>query len=496
LLRLEVARRGRLGASAATSATLWRDVLSPDFFKRASVFSGGEVLRWPVEEERWSSEVLEVQLRPSSCGKPVPASDELGLLTTALTEEVEKGLGPEVAGRLLYHRASRALARGQGDEAKVMAGKLRPDALGSELSAFARLLRVALGLEPRTEYVALASEPALASVRLPVVVQAAAQLSTEGRWQELLALTVPYAQWPGPSTPPAEAVLVGDVIYRRALAHQALGEHEALVKLIAPVFPSLAASQEPLVEALRGVALESLARGSLDSQALTLLRDLGPAAGLPRRLASLGELALGVGNVRLALDVSERLLQERGAPSRARGFALRAQVALAAGDSAGLTRSIDRMLTLRRQDRFPVRDQEEVDRIALALAQALVTASADLTEPHWRPLLSTQLEAVRQGIHSRHEKAFPALFAALEDRPPAPVAKGKRQEAFVAVGRVAVGAPPSTLPPPAFSVQWPEPYSLIALPLPDGSPRDWFPHEPVTPAAVPAPPGAEVPHAP
>jgi hypothetical protein len=171
-------------------------------------------------------------------------------------------------------------------------------------------------------------------------------------------------------------------------------------------------------------------------------------------------------------------------------------VALAAGDAPGLTRSIERLLTLRHQERIPVRDQEEVDRIALALTQSLVTASADLTESHWRPLLSAQLEAVRQGIHSRHEKAFPPLFAALEDRPPAPVAKGKRQEAFVAVGRVAVGAPPSTLPPPAFSVAWPEPYSLLALPLPDGSPRDWFPREPTTPAAVPAPSGAEVPHAP
>ncbi|MFY0564941.1 hypothetical protein ACN28E_13875 [Archangium lansingense] len=495
LLRLEEARRGRLGASAAKSDTVWRDVLSPDFFRRASVFAQGEVLRWPVEEERWSSEVLEVKLKAWSCDKPAAPADELGLLTPELLKEVDV-LGPEASGRLLYHRASQLLARGKADEAREMAARLSPPVLAEELRPFAQLLRLALELEPREGYVSLAREPALASRRLPIAVQAAAQLSTEGRWQEVLALTEPYAQWPGSSTPAAEAELRKDLLYRRALAYQALGDREALLQAIAPVFPALASSQDPLVEALRGVMLASLARGALEPQSLALLKDLGPVAGLGRRMASLGSLALGVGNVRTALEVSERLLQERGVPSRARGFALRAEVALASGDAAGLTRSIERLLALRRQERVPVRDLEEVDRIALALAQTLVTASADLTEPRWRPLLSAQLERVREGVHSRHEKVFPALVAALEDRPPQPVAKGKRQEAFVAVGQVAVGAPQGTLPPPPFSVEWPEPYSLLALPLPDGSPRDWFPREPSTPAAVPAPTGAEVPHAP
>ena len=495
LLRVEAARRGRLGASAAKSDTLWRDVLAPDFFRRASVFAQGQVLRWPVEEERWSSESLEVKLRASSCDKPVAPADELGQLTPELLREVE-ALGPEASGRLLYHRASRLLARGKTDEAKELASRLSPPVLSEELRPFARLLRLALELESREGYVSLASEPALASRRLPIAVQAAAQLSNEGRWKELLALTEPYAQWPGASTPAAEAELRKDLLYRRALAHQELGDREALLQAIAPVFPALASSQEPMVEALRGVVLAALARGALEPQSLALVKDLGPVASLGRRLASLGSLALGVGNVRTALDVSERLLQERGVPSRARGFALRAEVALATGDAAGLTRSIERLLTLRRQERVPVRDQEEVDRIALALAQSLVIASADLTEPHWRPLLGTQLERVRETVHSRHEKAFPALVAALEDRPPQPALKGKRQEAFVAVGQVAVGAPQGTLPPPPFSVEWPEPYSLLALPLPDGSPRDWFPREPSTPAAVPAPTGAEVKHAP
>ncbi len=485
LLRLEAARRGRLGAAAATSATLWRDVLQADFFRRTSSFAQGELLRWPVEEERWSDEALEVKLSPSACATPVRADDELPRLTAALLEAVERSAGPESVARLRYHRGTRLLAQGQVDAAKEEATRLSPEALGEALRPHARLLRVALELSPREEYVALAQEPSLEPVRVPVIAQAAAHLSAEGRWQELLALTAPYAQAPGPTTPPAEASLRRDLLYRRALAHHALGEREALDALLATVFPSQAASQEPVVEAMRGTALAALARGALDAHALALVRDMGVPGSQPKRLAQLGTLALGVGNVRTALDASERLLQEKGAPSRARGHALRAEVALAMGDAPALTRAIERLLAQRNQGFVPAKDQEEVDRIALTLVQTLVTASADLTEPRWRPLLAAQLEAVRLGVHSRHEKTFPALLAALEDRPALPPAKGKRAEAFVAVGQVAVGAPLSTLPPPPFSVEWPEPYSLLALPLPDGSPRDWFPRQ-----------APEVPHAP
>ncbi|MFY0581456.1 hypothetical protein ACN28S_50830 [Cystobacter fuscus] len=189
------------------------------------------------------------------------------------------------------------------------------------------------------------------------------------------------------------------------------------------------------MEALRGIALVELARGTLDAQALTLLRDLGPAAAFPRRLTTLGGLALDRGNVRLALDVSERLLLEKSALFRARGHTLRAEVALASGDATGLTRAVERLLSLRRQEHVPAKDLEELDRVVLALAQALVTASADLTEARWRPLLTTHLDGMRRAVHSRHEKTFPALLAALEDRGPQAAAKGKRLESFVAVGR-------------------------------------------------------------
>jgi|GEM_PF-5710322 len=496
LLRLEQARRGRLGPSASTAPTLWREVLAPDFFRRAAMLPQDEALRWPLEEERWSNETLEFRLRPSSCDKPMPGADELSLLTPELMKELEAALEPEPSARLRYHQASRLLARGRTDEAREVAQRLSPATLGEDLRPLGELVRLALGLEPPTEYERLAREPALSEQRLPLIAQAAAHMAQAGRWKELLALTEPYAAWPGATTPPAEVPPRRDVFYRRALAQQALGEREALARGWASVFPALAGAQDPLAEALRGMALASLTRGGLGPDALALLRDLGPAAGLGKRLATLGGLALDSGNARLALDVSERLLKEPGTPSRARGHTLRAEVALATDDAAGLARSIERLLTLRQQERAAVKDLDEVDRIVLALAQAVVTASADLTEARWRPVLTRQLEAMRQGVHSRHEKAFPPLFAALEDRAPQAAAKGKRVQAFVAVGQVSVGAPPGMLPPPGFSVEWPEPYSLLVLPLPDDTARAWFPRESLPSPPVSAPAKTEVPHAP
>ncbi|WP_434383945.1 hypothetical protein [Melittangium boletus] len=496
LLRLEQARRGRLGAAASSAPTLWRDVLAPDFFRRAAPLPQDQALRWPLEDERWNHERLEFRLKPSSCGQPVPAADELSLLSPQLRTDLRETLEDEAWARLSHHQASRLLVLGQADAAREVARAFDPAALAPEERPLDDLLRLALGLLPPSHFERLAREPALAAYRLPLVVQAAARLAQEGRWEDVLALTASEAAWPGADTPPAEVAPRREIFYRRALAHQALGHREALAQGWVAVFPALAGAQDPLAEALRGLALASLTRGGLGPESLVLLRDLGPAAGLGRRLATLGGLALEQGNTRLALDVSERLLKEPGTPGRARGHTLRAEVALAAGDAAGFTRAIERLLTLRRQDRAATKDLDEVDRIVLALAQSVVTTSADLSEARWRPVLATQLEAMRQGVHSRHDKVFPPLFAALEDRAPQAAAKGKRARAFVAVGQVAVGAPPGMLPPPDFSVAWPEPYSLLALPRADGTSRAWFPRGPSSPPPVSAPAKTEVPHAP
>jgi hypothetical protein len=121
-----------------------------------------------------------------------------------------------------------------------------------------------------------------------------------------------------------------------------------------------------------------------------------------------------------------------------------------------------------------------------------VLASARLTAPGWQPVLGQRLEALRDGVHSRHTRAFIPLFAALADRPAAASAPGKRAEAFVSVGEVAVGAPRQAVPPPDVDLPWPEPYSLLSLPEPDGRPGPGF--RPVATPAAGA--GTEVTHAP
>jgi hypothetical protein len=489
LLRLEQARRARLGADARTAPTLWRDVLRPDFFRRAAVLPRDQALHWPLEEERWSNESLEFRLKPSACEQAVPAGDELPLLTPERMKAWEGALGPELTARLRYHQATRLLRAGKTDEARTLALTLEPTRLGAELRPLAELLRVALGHAPATEYLRLAREPALEEQRLPIVVQAAALLARAGEWEQLLALSAPYARWPGPTTPPAELALRQDLFYRRVLAHLLLGQREALARDWADAFPTLAGAKGPVAEALRGLALTSLARGDLTPEALALLRDLGPAAGLGTRLATLGGLALDTGNARLALAVSERLLQETSAPARARGYTLRAEVALASDDPTALTRAIERLLDLRQRERASTRELGEMDRVVLALAQSLVTASADLPEARWRPVLTRQLEAMRQGVHSRHEPTFAPLLAALEDRAPQLTGKGKGQrlQAFVSVGQVSVGALTGMLSPPDFAVTWPEPYSLLVLPVTGAPARAWFPRDPLPPELSHAP---------
>ena len=69
LLRVEAARRDRLGAGAASSPTLWRDVLRPDFFRRdPGNPRAADALEWPDEQERWAGEKLLVAPPRFACG--------------------------------------------------------------------------------------------------------------------------------------------------------------------------------------------------------------------------------------------------------------------------------------------------------------------------------------------------------------------------------------------------------------------------------------------
>ena len=61
-----------------------------------------------------------------------------------------------------------------------------------------------------------------------------------------------------------------------------------------------------------------------------------------------------------------------------------------------------------------------------------------------------------------------ALIASVRDSPP------ERGEQRLALGEVAVVRPPEAPPVPAVQVDLPEPRSLLAIPAPDGTLRDWF----------------------
>ncbi|MBF5042091.1 hypothetical protein FGE12_06770 [Aggregicoccus sp. 17bor-14] len=519
LLRLEAQRRARLGAGAARSQTLWRDLLDPTFFRRTSALAAqGPLLRWPLEDERWSDEATDVGVRPWSCGSPVAAGDELAQLGAAELAKLQRALPAEAGARLGYHRSVRLLSRGERELALQAAQTVAPASLHAELAAWAQLMRLELGLDPAERYLALVDAPALAPVRLLVHERAAATLAAGGKWLPLLRLAAQGGDEPAFAGSPEDAAqLREDLLLRRALAYEALGNREALRSLLQRALiteapkpaPSSAAGSSasapasPALEGLRGLALEALARSSLDADDLALLAALGPTSARLQRLVTLGGRALAVGNARGAEEVAAELLRQKDALAQARGFALQAELSLQQEDRPRLERSVTALLALRAAPGVSPRQQAEVDAVAMQVAQALVLASARLTGPGWQPVLGARLKTLEEGVHSRNARSFIPLYAALADRPAEPGAKGRRAPAYVSVGEVAVGAPREAVAPPAVTVPWPEPYSLLSLPRPDGTPGDGF--SPPTPAgAAGSPPvatpaagaGTEVTHAP
>lgn len=478
LLRVEVARRARLGDRARTSDTLWRDILDPGFFRRESpLAAAGDVLRWPVEEERWEGEVTEVTVKPSQCGKKVPPADELAQLTPELVWSAEQQLGEAAAARLRLHLGVRMLAQGMRDEARKAVEKLQPAQLTNVRDrALTELMRVDLGLDPADALTWLARDPVLEPWRLEITVQAAAYLADTGDWDPLLALTAPWEQAELSAQANPRRALLLDLTYRRALALQAKGQEAPLRVLVKRAFPALQAEDAPVADALRDVAMGHLARGTVDAEALGLLKALGPEHAFVRRLGELGSRALSVGNPRAAEAVAVRLMAEKAAAARARGHALRAELALAVGDPERMGSSVNALFAERERPEVGTSERAAMDQVTLDLAQVMVAQSAELTDPRWHALLARTLARMQDVVHSRHGRAFPSLVAALEDRaPPAPARKGQRVQAYYAVGEVRVGPPRVTLPPPPLDIAWPEPFSLLALPGPDGLLAAWVP---------------------
>src|SRR5712671_1029368 len=129
LVRVEAARRARLGSRAAASETLWRDVLRKDFFRRDPGNPPlASALRWPDEEEVWTGEVRLVDPPRWRCdqpGKPPPAQDD-----APLAESLRASGSVEAASRFAYYRASRLLAGGDKVKAAEQARAVDPAVLG------------------------------------------------------------------------------------------------------------------------------------------------------------------------------------------------------------------------------------------------------------------------------------------------------------------------------------------------------------------------------
>ncbi|HVE83406.1 MAG TPA: hypothetical protein VND93_11185, partial [Myxococcales bacterium] len=407
LVRLERARRARLGADAARSRTLWRDILQPSFFNR-SLGAGpeGTLLVWPVETERWSAEALRARVRPSACAAAAPnpaaaAPRELDLATEALLINLARAAATDAslrpaASRLAYQRAV-LLAR-SGDLAAA-AGAARqltdPEHLGPELARYARLLRLELGVDPPEGYAALMGVPF--GPNQPAVDERLAYgLHRGGSWDKLQEVTAAAS-----ATPPAALCardgnpLLRDLLYRHAVALERLGAPEPLDALLSRAFPACAGVAEPPVEALKDLALEHYARRPLDLALEGRLQALDGPQKLSRDVHRLGTRALHAGNLATAQRAMGWLITDRTASGRVRGWVLEAEIAFALQDGQRFDRAMASLFPDPAMDPLRPRERDERDRAVEALAQSLVTAAGDQATADFRRRLAQQLPVVR-----------------------------------------------------------------------------------------------------
>ena len=485
LVRVEEARRRRLGPDAPGSATIWRDILDPSFFQRGEP-SGSQdgVLLWPVEPERWPSERTLARVRPSTCRIAESSGSELEVLTADLVNRFE---GNAEQSTLAYHRALRLWARGADAEAQVAARRIDVNALDPDLAAHARLLRLDLGVDPEEGYLALLDAEFPLPTRLWVALRATAVRASQNRWRDVAAITARALEGLPPE-PSGLDPLVRHLTWSKALAHRNLGEPDALRGLLRAALPRWADSADPVVDALRELALEELAAQPFDDDALAQVRAMGPEKTFGERLRALGSRALERGANSVARAVAGALASDALPRHRVRGLALLAERAVLLRERAELERAIHRIIELRERAPAGSRDRDEVEQAAADLAEVLVTRGGTL-DGRWRKHLARELQRLGEHLHSRRERLLSPLLVALRDAPletARPAARGS--ESWVAVGVVPVGAPRSSPPAPQFRSPHPEPFSLLAIPTSSGELRPWF----ELPAAAPV---SEVPHA-
>lgn len=494
LVRLERARRSRLGAAAASSPTAWRDILSPSFFNRAlGAGPEGTLLFWPVEAEKWSTEALRAKVRASACtaagaAAPGPAkpATELELASEVLLLDLRRAASPDptlrpAAARLAYQRAVLLSRAGQTEAAKQAAAQvLPPELLGPELTRYALLLRLELGVDPPEGYAALFGQ-SFGANQAAVDERLAYGLHRSSSWELLKKVTAaPRALAPAALCGKDSSPLPRDLLYRHAVAQQKLGATAEVDAVLAQAFPACAYLAEPAVDALKDLAISHYARRSLDAALEQRLRQLNPPGRLARDVQKLGARALHEGNLSGAQVAMGWLITDRTATGRARGWVLEAEIAYALQDGKRFDRAVQSIFPDPAVDSMRPIERDERDRAVEELAQALVTTAEDQADADFRKRLRAQLPVWRERAAIKREPAFDRLLAALESRPvPLNGDKRKRPTAEVAVGEIAVAPPEAVIPPPAVQFDWPEPYSLLAIPPPPGAPRGaayraWF----------------------
>ncbi|HYV44748.1 MAG TPA: hypothetical protein VFA20_07805 [Myxococcaceae bacterium] len=495
LIRLERARRARLGAAAASSATLWRDILSTAFFNRAlGAGPEGTVLFWPVETEKWSNEALRAKVRASACAAvgaatapgQAKSATELELASEVLLLNLRRAAAPDktlrpAAARLAYQRAVLLARAGQTEAAKQAAAQiLPPELLGPALSKYALLLRLELGVDPPEGYAALYGQ-SFGANQAAVDERLAYGLHRSGSWALLEKVTAaPRAMAPAALCDKAGSPLPRDLLYRHALAQEKLGATAEVDAVLAQAFPACASLTEPAVDALKDLAITHYARRTLDAALEQRLKELDPPGRLARDVQKLGARALHAGNLTTAGMAMGWLITDRTATGRARGWVLEAEIAYALQDGKRFDRAVQSIFPDPAFDSLRAHERDERDRAVEELAQALVTTAEDEADADFRKRLHAQLPVWRERAAIKREPSFNALLAALESRPvPLGGDKRKRPTAEVAVGSIQVAPPEAVIPPPEVQFDWPEPYSLLAVPPPPGAPRGadfraWF----------------------
>ena len=435
LVRAEEARRG-------APATLWQDVLRESFFRRAVTNPGEDkALRWLDEEERWPGEVLLVEPLRWSCAKAPNGAGALALLTP----ELLRSLPPEPAARVAYERAVLLWRKGSLEgAAAIEVAKLAP-----ELRPAARFLRLEAKLDPPEDWIALAADwPDLA-----VRTRATAELLRQRRYQDVLPITDKV------ETPkePARAEMVRSMLWARAVALQALGREQEMLDALfrAQSLPGSIQGRD----AMRAMAMSTLARQPADPAALERFSGL---AGLDAAWVELARRALGAGNVRTARDAARHLQQIRDPRWRAAGLALDGEIAWVTGETGATRAAFDQLFA----PGWRNAEREPRDLAALQLAHAMVLTEVERGQS--RAQLEAQLKWLRERLSARDAAQVEALLFSLRDVPP------DRGEQPVALGLLDVVRPPEPPETPAVVAELPEPRSLLAIPAPDGTLKDWF----------------------